>query len=66
MISPQPPERPPPGPSLPASRHLVSLAMGACIVWYAWIVTSAAGDFQGDSWEYINIAHRMKHGGPDV
>jgi hypothetical protein len=46
----------------PARHHVVSFALGACVVYYLWIVTSAASDIQGDSWEYINIASWMRDG----
>jgi hypothetical protein len=36
--------------------------MGACAVYYPFVVASAYGDFQGDSWEYLSIAASMKRG----
>ncbi len=49
-------------PRVPARHHVISFALGACVVYYVWIVTSAPGDIQGDSWEYINIAKWMRDG----
>ena len=36
--------------------------MGACAVYYLFVVTSTYGDFQGDSSEYLGIAANMKSG----
>jgi hypothetical protein len=54
-----------PKPSVPAIRPtalVVSLAMGACAMYYALAFNSARGDFQGDSSEYLSIAAHMKAG----
>ena len=48
-------------PSPLGTRRLSGLflfAMGACAVYYIFIIFSCPGDFQGDSWDYLNIAAR--------
>jgi hypothetical protein len=44
------------------TRGVLTFAMGACAMYYVFVVASAYGDFQGDSWEYLSIASAMKKG----
>jgi len=44
------------------TREIIAFAMGVCVVYYVFVITSAHGDFQGDSYEYLTIASNMKKG----
>ena len=47
-------------------QRILSFAFGACVMYYAWVLTLASGDFQGDSLAYLGIAGRMKEGSFDL
>src|SRR5438270_5588718 len=50
------------GAPIPRAGIILAFAMGACAVYYLLAITSVFGDFQGDSWDYLNMAAQMRAG----